>query len=118
MYVPGLNFVSLLLLFLALGIFTSTQIISYPAVAESNPKALTGTATGLASVLIMSGGAIFQPLFGWLMDSQGDAKLINNVMMYSHTDFMHGMLIMPIAFVVGLIAALLMKETYCRPYDQ
>src|SRR5690349_11847066 len=41
------------MLFFALGLFTSTQVISYPLIAESNPAENIGTATGIASVIIM-----------------------------------------------------------------
>lgn len=115
-YLPGLTFISLLLLFLLLGFFTSAQIISYPAIAESNPKSLTGTATGLASILIMGGGAVFQPLFGWLMDLHWSGLVIKTVAIYSAGDYLRGMTIMPIAFVIGLLAALLMRETHCQPH--
>jgi len=110
----SLSFTSLLILFFALGFFTSSQIISYPAIAESNPKTFTGTAVGLASVLIMSGGAIFQPLFGWLIDLNWDGKMVNGMAIYSAHDFFYGMAIMPIAFVFGLIITWMMKETFCK----
>lgn len=115
MYLPNLGFTSLLLLFLLLGIFTSTQIIGYPTIAESSPKNLTGTATSIASVLIMGGGAVFQPLFGWLMDLNGDRTMVDGVAVYSAHDYMLGMMIMPIGFVIGLIAIAFIRETYCRP---
>lgn len=115
MYLPNLGFTSLLLLFLLLGIFTSTQIIGYPTIAESSPKNLTGTATSIASVLIMGGGAVFQPLFGWLMDLSGDRTMVDGVAVYSAHDYMLGMMIMPIGFVIGLIAIAFIRETYCRP---
>lgn len=114
-HLPNLGFASLLSLFLILGIFTSTQIIGYPTITESSPKNLTGTSTALASVLIMGGGAVFQPLFGWLMDLHGDRKMIDGVAVYSANDYLQGMMIMPIAFVIGLIAIMLIRETYCRP---
>ncbi len=116
MYLPHLNFWSLFWLFLLLGFFTSAQIISYPLIAESNPRALTGTASGLASVLIMSGG-LTQPFFGWLMDLHWDHKVINQVPFYAASDFRLAMSIMPIAFVLGLVTAVLVKETYCRPKE-
>ncbi len=116
MLTPNLTFWPLLILFLLLGIFTSAQIIAYPAIAESNPKALTGTATGLASVLIMGGGAVFQPFFGWLMGLHWNGLIENGVRIYSHADFFRGMAIMPIAFIIGLIAALFIRETHCKPY--
>ncbi len=118
MFLPGLNFFALLLLFLFLGIFTSTQIISYPLIAESNPRHLTGTSTGLASILIMGGGAVFQPLFGWLMDLHWDQTLNQGVAIYSPSNYLYGLAIMPIAFGVSIIAACLLRETHCQPYSR
>lgn len=118
MFIPVLHFYTLLGLFLLLGIFTSTQIISYPLIAESNPKHLTGTSTGLASILIMGGGAVFQPLFGWLIDLHWDQVLIQGVPLYSPRNYLYGMAIMPIAFTVSLIAACCLRETYCQPYSR
>jgi MFS family permease len=118
MYLPNLSVEALVFLFFALGFFTSTQIISYPAIAESNPKIMTGTATGLAAVLIMGGGAVFQPLFGWLMDFHRSGLMMHGVMVYSHADYMRGMMIMPIAIFVGLLASLIFRETNCQPYRE
>jgi sugar phosphate permease len=116
MFTPGLTLIALMALFFAIGFFTSAQIISYPLIAESNPRALTGTSEGLASTLIMAGG-ISQPVFGWMMGLNWDHKMVDNVPVYSNTDFLTAMAIMPIAFILGLIAALLIKETYCKSYD-
>jgi hypothetical protein len=113
MHLTNLNFIGLLLLFLVLGFFTSTQVISYPTVAESNSKLLTATSVSVVSLSVISGGAIFDPLFGWLIDlhakTSGGAAHI-----YSAADFKFATWLLPIAFVVGLIAAMLIKETYCR----
>ncbi|MFZ0219107.1 MAG: MFS transporter [Candidatus Aquirickettsiella sp.] len=115
MFIPGLHFYSLLILFLLLGFFTSTQIVSYPLIAESNPRHLTGTSTSLASILIMGGGAVFQPLFGWLIELHWDQTFSHGIPAYSANDFLWGMSIMPIAFIVSLIAAFCLRETYCQP---
>lgn len=116
MFVHHLSLFSLLLLFFAIGFFTSAQIISYPLIAESNPRALTGTSEAIASTLIMAGG-ISQPFFGWLMGLNWNHKYINSLPIYSNSDFLLAMAIMPIAFVLGLIAALLIRETHCKAYD-
>lgn len=116
MFVHTLSLAVLLLLFLALGVFTSAQIISYPLIAESNPRSLTGTSEGIASTLIMAGG-ISQPFFGWLMGLHWNHKMINGLPVYANSDFLLAMAVMPIAFVLGLIAALLIRETYCKAYD-
>ncbi len=102
-----------LLIFL-LGFFTSAQIIGYPLIAESNPRALTSTSIGVGSVLIMGGGAVFEPLFGYLLNLHWDHAMVNGVAQYSAKDFNLALLILPITMVVGILAACLAKETYCR----
>ncbi len=94
-------------IFFALGFVTSTQVISYPLIAESNPLSNTGIATGIASVIIMSGGGLGQILFGLIMDS-GAANS-----QYTANNYQHAMLIFPITAIISLLATLLMKETYC-----
>ncbi len=102
------------LLIFAMGIFTSAQIIGYPLIAESNPLALTSTSIGVASVLIMGGGAVFEPLFGWLLNLYWDHSTLNGIAQYSHKDFTVALLILPITIVIGIIAAFLAKETFCK----
>lgn len=113
MYLPHLTFFNLVFLFFALGIVISFQIIGYPLVAESNPAILTGSAEGLASVLIMSGGFLI-PVFPVLLNWHWNHQMINGIPLYSRADYHLAFLIMPIAFVLALIAALLVKETNCR----
>jgi MFS family permease len=113
MFSSQMSFWSLIVLFFALGFFTSAQIISYPLIAESNPHSITGTATGIASVLIMSGG-ITQPIFGWLLGLHWQHTYHNGVPLYSHMDYEIAMSIMPIAFVIACVTAIIIRETYCK----
>lgn len=114
MYVPNLSLTSIIILFFLIGFTTSSQVLSYPAIAELNPIALTGTAVSICSVLIMSSGAIFQPLFGWLMALNWDHAMLNDAPLYSASDFLNAMMIMPMAFVLGLIITFFIKETFCK----
>jgi MFS family permease len=116
MLIPHLSLYSLMLLFFAIGFFTSAQIISYPLIAESNPPALIGTAEGIASTLVMAGGAS-QPLFGALLDFSGNHHLINGASHYANSDFLLAMSLMPIAFLIGLVASFFIRETHCRPLE-
>lgn len=115
--ISNLSYGLLLVLFFALGLFTSSQIIAYPAIAESNTRMLTSTATGLASVLIMGGAAIAQPIFGWLMDMHWAGGMMNNTRIYNADAYQSAMLILPAAFIIGLLMSFLMKETHCRPQE-
>lgn len=106
----SLSQLTLSILFFALGFFTSTQVISYPLIAESNPAENTGASTGIASVIIMGGGGVGQVLFGWLMAHH--AKI--SITTYNVADFQFAMWMFPITAVVALIAALMTRETYAN----
>ncbi|BCA94491.1 MFS transporter [Legionella antarctica] len=98
------------IIFFALGFFTSTQVISYPLVAESNEAQNTGAATGIASVLIMGGGGVGQVLFGWLMTHHAGTTSAH----YAIADFQFAMWMFPIAAIAALFAVLMTRETYCK----
>ena len=113
MYIPKLSFNLYIMTFFLLGFVSSSQVIGYPLVAESNSPALTGTAVGLASILIMAGG-LAQPIFGWLMDLHWQHIMINGQPVYALNDYHLAMLIIPIGFAVALLLTFLVRETYCR----
>lgn len=114
MYTPNLGLASLMTLFFLIGFVTSSQVLSYPTIAELNPTALTGTAVSIASMTIMLSGVIFDPLFGWMLEQHWDHRMVNHVAVYSAHDFNYAMLIMPVSFVVAIITAFLIRETYCE----
>lgn len=114
MYSPHLTTIALLLIFLGLGIFTSTQVISYPTIAENNIYELTGTATGFTSMIIMSGVAIFEPFFGWLMEFNHQDYMEIGKSIYMVSDFLHALWIFPITLFIGILFSFLIQETFCR----
>lgn len=102
---------SLSLLFFLLGFFSSTQVISYPLISESNARGNIGAATGMASVIIMGGAGVAQVLFGMLIHHHAVSEV------YTAADFKFAMLMFPIAAVAALFAILLTRETFCKPVD-
>lgn len=117
-YVPYLSSRSILLLFFLIGFTTSAQVLTYPTIAEHNPPVLGGTAISVASIIILGAGPIVLPLFGWLMEQGSSHPIINDVPQYLAYDFGRAMLIIPVAFVIGFIMALLIRETYCKQQRQ
>jgi hypothetical protein len=101
----------LTVLFFMLGLSTSTQVLGYPMITESNPKELTGTSMGVAAVIIMGLAAILQPLSGRLMDSGWDGRMVGGIPCYALHDFLTAFMIFPIGFVVSLIMTFLIKES-------
>lgn len=109
-YWPDLSFAALLLLFLLLGLITSSQSLGYPFVTEINPVEVTATANSIVSTTLIAGGFIFQPMFGWLMSLHDKPVFIRQVVYYSKADFRYGMLIMPIAFLASMLIAFKLKK--------
>jgi hypothetical protein len=101
-------------LFFLIGLVTSSQVLTYPTIAELNPIYLTSTAVSIDSLCIMSSGFIVPPLFGWLMERNSAHVVVDGVTRYAAQDFNSAMLIMPIAFIGALIVSFLIRETYCR----
>lgn len=97
-------------LFFALGFFTSSQVIGYPTITESNPKELTGTSMGIAALIIMGMAGAAQPLSGKVLDFSWSGTMQNGAPLYALKDFMTAFMIFPIGFVIALIALVKIKE--------
>tara|TARA_R110000868_G_scaffold10639_4_gene51656 strand:- start:59336 stop:60604 length:1269 start_codon:yes stop_codon:yes gene_type:complete len=117
LYLPNIGVLGFAALFFLIGLTTSTQIISYPLVAETNPKLLTATCVSVVSFNVISGGAIFQPLVGKLLDAGWQGKILNGHHVYSAHDYKSAFSILMIAFVVALVATFFMKESRCQAVD-
>ncbi len=111
--VPGLTLVQLMILFFLLGLISGVQVIAYPLVVESNSHAITTTAEGVACTLIMSAG-LFQMVFGWIVDLNWQGKFHEGLKVYSGHAYYMAMYLFPVAFIVALLAAIFIKETYCK----
>lgn len=116
-YSSNLSATTLITSFFLLGLITSTQIISYPLIFESNPKNLTGSCESLASVLILGGGAVCQHLYGIMLDSNWAGAMESGIRVYSQSSHAYAFNMIPMALVVSIVLALMVKETNCRHKD-
>ena len=102
----------LYLLFFLLGFNTSSQVIGYPVITESNSFELLGTATAMCNLLVFTCASISQPLFGWILELYSSNTEI--VGYYSADSYQYAMLSLPISFFVALALAIILRETACR----
>ncbi len=102
-----LSYSMLSILFFAIGLFSSTQVIAYPMVAESNSAETTGSATAVASCLIMAGAALAQMIFGKLLDWHWSGLIMHGQRWYSVADYQSAMLLFPVSVFIGLVAVYL-----------
>lgn len=117
MYANNLSYLTAYVLFFGIGFFTSAQVITYTVIAESNPMDLTATSTSIGSTLIMSGGAIFVPLFGWLLDLSSTGEMLTGTPIHTLEQYRLALWMLPIAFIVGIIAIFFGRETHCKRID-
>ena len=113
-WTPNLSFTSLLFLFMALGFITSTQIISYALVAERSPRVVTAMSVSVVNISVMGGTGLLQPIFGYFMDIHQFKRLHHYATAFVASDYHWAMMMLPIGFVIALLAALLLRETYGR----
>ena len=100
---------ALVLAFFILGVFSSSQVLTYPFIMESVPSHIVASSESVSAVLIMGGGALFQPLFGYILN-----HLTAHSGIYTAGAFKQAMLILPITFLIATLLACLLKETYCK----
>ena len=101
-------------LFTLIGFATSSQVLTYPTIAELNPIYLTSTAVSIDSLCIIASGFIVPPLFGWLMEHVGPHDVVNGISVYTAENYNTAMLLVPVSFVIALGVTYLIRETYCR----
>lgn len=114
LFSPISSVMAYMAIFFVLGFFSSAQGIGYPLIVENNSIEISGTASGIASIIIMGGGALFKVFYGWVLDKNWHGAMINKIPYYSHHAFNIAMLILPISFFVSLCSIMFIKETYCQ----
>ena len=116
-YFPGISFAFAHVLLLGIGVAAAGQILTFALVKDNNRPSTTGTAIGLNNMAVVAGGALFQPLVGFLLQTFWDKTTSDSgVPLYSVENYHIGLTVVPLCFFVGLIVSLFfIKETYCRP---
>lgn len=113
-YAQNVTMATLMLCFFLLGLFTSSQVISYPVVSESNSRLLTAMCVSCVSLTTIGGGALFEPVFGHLLDYHWSGALVDGVPLYTPADYQFAMWLFPIGFTISLLATYLIRETHCK----
>jgi len=111
LYLPNLNISTLMLLFFSLGFFSCGQCIAYPTMTEINPPHLTSTALSIVAIILNLGSAIFQPIFGQLMNRHHTEQIVTS---YTAHDYRTAMLSLLVVIAVAIILSLKIKETFCK----
>jgi hypothetical protein len=97
-------------LFLILGITTSSQVLVYPMVTESNPPRYMGTSLSIVTLVIMVGNALASIAFSALIGKNSVHTAWGPE--YNAQSFTSGMWMMWLAILASLLFVYLMRETF------
>jgi MFS family permease len=107
---PALNMLMLGTLFFILGITTSSQVLVYPMVTESNPPRYMGTSLSIVTLVIMEGNALASIAFSALIENNSVHTAWGTE--YSAQSFTSGMWMMWAAILLSLLLVYFMRETF------
>jgi len=113
LYLPGLSYGWTPFVLFVLGLGAGGQTVSFAVVKENNPPELVGTASGFNNLSVLIGGALFQPLVGYLLQHTHSGHRVGEVSVYSMASYQKALLVMPLCFLGSLVvAAFLIKESH------
>ncbi len=114
-YMPGINISSLNLMFFMIGFCCGAHPLCFALGKESNPIQISGTSVAVTNMLIMAGGAIFQPIVGQLLDWHTTSPVgADGLPTYMSADYTFALSVIPIGVALGIFLSLFLKETYCE----
>lgn len=112
-YGDGLPFAALLIALFALGLASSGQILCFAVAREMNAPTVVSTAMGLTNMAVVAGGALLQPLAGWLISLMWNGERVKGVPVYALNDYHLGLALLPLCFLTALILSLFaIRESY------
>lgn len=114
-YLPGLSLTQLNTIFFVTGFCCGAHPLCFALGKENNPAPMSGTAVAVTNMLIMAGGAIFQPVVGKLLDLHTTSPIgVNGLPMYASADYTFALSIIPLGVLFGIFLSTFLKETYCE----
>jgi MFS family permease len=109
-HTDNFSITALYLICLGLGIFScAVVVVGFTTTKELFPVQMAGTSTGLVNLFPFAGGAVFQPLLGYLLERPGRVEGSFTLAGYEQAFF--------VLFLCGLIsflACLFLEETMVK----
>lgn len=115
-YMPNIPFWSTYIWMFLIGAASSGQILSFALVKDINPPTVIATAIGFNNMAVVLGGAIFQPLVGFILKWGWEGDYIGDAPFYTLYDYSLALVIVPLCYLICLAASsILIDETHCKP---
>ncbi|MBN1683845.1 MAG: MFS transporter [Gammaproteobacteria bacterium] len=116
-YLPHLPYLSLRLLMLAIGFFSSGFTTALATVKEVNKPEVSATSLGIMNLFNTFLGAAPQPIIGLILDYSWEGGVHQGVREFTLQNYHQALLIIPGAFLISLIILPFIKETFCKQLE-
>jgi len=103
LYVPSLSIMTLSILLVCFGFFSSCFLPSFTLMHDLHSDGNSGAALGFMNTANMVGGAVGQPLIGILLDWTWDGTLLHHARVYSTSSYQCALLALPIMIAISLL---------------
>ncbi|WP_232315161.1 MFS transporter [Oceanibaculum pacificum] len=113
-YLPGLPLWLIGVLLFLNGLGAASMVLTFVLGRELNAPRSSGAAYGLVNTAVVGSGAVFQPLIGYLLDLNWSGLMEAGARIYTPDAFRIAFLGLIIGYLVAILAALMVRETYCR----
>ncbi len=106
-FTSGIPMVGHYIICLGLGMFSSAiVVIGFTTNKELFPVQMAGTATGMINLFPFLGGAVFQPVLGYVLEKQGRIEGA-----FTLEGYQQAFLVLFACSVIALVASFFFKET-------
>lgn len=115
LYLP-VNFLGACILLFLAGVACAAHVLTFSIARENNPEYLVGASVGFNNMSVVLGGAILQPVGGYILNFYDSvAVMVNGVYSYPVEAYTASLSIIPLLYIMGFCVSLfLVKETYCK----
>lgn len=114
-YVPGISIPMLYPIFFLMGCSCGAHPLCFALGKENNPIQMSGTTVAATNMFVMTGGAIFQPVVGKLLDLHTlTPNGPDGLPIYTASDYTFALSVIPIGVAIGIILSFFLKETHCQ----
>ncbi|MBI4967987.1 MAG: MFS transporter [Rhodospirillales bacterium] len=111
---PGLPLAACYPFFFLTGMCAGGMVLCFASAREHNPAWTAGATLGLANMMVIGNGAIWQSLIGWFLDLGWDGTMANGVRVYSQAIWDRALLALPLCYLGAFLLLLGVRETHCK----
>lgn len=97
----------------AIGVAASGQILTFDLVRQQQTQEDLGVAVGFVNMAVVAGGALLQPLSGWILRWHSHGLMQHGVPAYNVSDYHAALLLVPLSFVLAFLVSFKIQRSVC-----